>query len=36
MDADEVVIDSLVPLVLLEAQIVEIHECWQGQILRAA
>ncbi|CAE7525772.1 unnamed protein product [Symbiodinium natans] len=30
VDADEVVIDSLVPLVLLEAQIVEIHECWQG------
>ncbi|CAE7729948.1 unnamed protein product [Symbiodinium sp. CCMP2592] len=30
VDADEVVTDSLVPLILLEAQIVEVNECWQG------
>eukprot|EP00439_Symbiodinium_sp_Y106_P069907 s2007_g12.t1 len=33
VDADEVVTDSLVPLVLLEAQIVEVNECWQGWVL---
>ena len=27
------VTDSLVPLVLLEAQIVEVNECWQGWVL---
>ena len=33
VDADEVVTDSLVPLILLEAQIVEVNECWQGWVL---
>ena len=27
------VTDSLVPLILLEAQIVEVNECWQGWVL---
>ena len=33
VDADEVATDSLEPLILTEAQIVEVHECWQSLVL---